>query len=64
MEQALKTLFDYQDFEQNAALQRLINSVHARYSARELTLEEEELINAAGNTDAPYPKTSQEDQKP
>ncbi len=48
MENKLKALFDYQKFEGNAALQSVIDSVHARYAARELSLDEMEFVNAAG----------------
>lgn len=48
MEQSLKKLFDYQKFEGNSALQSVIDSVHSRYSVRELDLDELEYVNAAG----------------
>lgn len=48
MENRLKSLFDYQKFEQNPALQDIIDSVHARYARRELDLDEMEMVNAAG----------------
>ena len=53
MESKLKTLFDYQKFEGNAALQQVIDSVHARYASRELNLEEMEWVNAAGTPHQP-----------
>ena len=48
MEQSLKKLFDYQKFEGNSALQSVIDSVHSRYSVREMDLDELEYVNAAG----------------
>ncbi len=48
MERKLKSLFDFQKFEGNPALQGVIDSVHSRYSARELNLDELEWVNAAG----------------
>ncbi len=55
MEKKLKALFDYQKFENNTDLQRIIDSVHARYTAqntkrsiRELSLDEVEWVAAAG----------------
>ena len=50
MERKLKSLFDFQKFEGNPALQSVIDSVHSRYSssARELDLDEMEWVNAAG----------------
>lgn len=61
MEKKLTKLFDYQKFAGNKALQGIIDSVHARSGRRELSLDEEELVNAAG---APYAgQTPPEDQK-
>ena len=51
MEGKLKTLFDYQKFEGNPALQSVIDSVHARYAVKELSLDEMEWVAAAGNPD-------------
>ena len=48
MEKKLKALFDFQKFEGNPALQNVIDSVHSRYSSRELNLDELEWVNAAG----------------
>ena len=48
MERTLKTLFDYQKFEQNSKLQQVIDYVHARYTVRELTTDEMEWVSAAG----------------
>ena len=49
MEGKLKSLFDYQKFEGNPALQQVIDSVHARYAVKELSLDEMEWVAAAGN---------------
>ena len=48
MEKKLKTMFDYQKFENNSALQQVINSVHSRWSTRELSMDEMEWVSAAG----------------
>ncbi len=40
MENILTSLFDYQSFEGNRDLQRVIESVHSRYAVRELGPEE------------------------
>ena len=48
MENKLKSLFNYQKFERNADLQRVIDSVHSRYASRELRLDEMEMVSAAG----------------
>jgi hypothetical protein len=52
MERKLKALFDFQKFEGNSALQSVIDSVHSRYTARELNLDEMEWVNAAGTVTA------------
>ena len=52
MERKLTTLFDYQKFERNADLQAVIDSVHSRYSARELSMDEMEWVSAAGTPEA------------
>ncbi len=48
MESKLKCLFDFQLFEGNRALEEVISGVHARYTARELSLEDMEFASAAG----------------
>ena len=51
MENKLKALFDFQKFEGNSDLQQVIDSVHARYRTndfRELSLDEMEMLSAAG----------------
>ena len=60
MEQSLKKLFDYQKFEGNSALQSVIDSVHSRYSVREMDLDELEYVNAAGIPNMYLPKKEQE----
>ena len=52
MERKLKNLFDFQKYEGNPALQSVIDSVHSRYSVRELNLDEMEWVSAAGNPTA------------
>ena len=56
MEGKLKSLFDYQKFEGNPELQSVIDSVHARYAVKELSLDEMEWVAAAG-----IPETKPED---
>ena len=58
MEGKLKTLFDYQKFEGNSALQSVIDSVHSRYAVKELSLDEMEWVAAAG-----IPETKPEDKE-
>ena len=48
VEKKLSLLFDYQKFAQNPELQRVIDKVHARFSKRELSDEEADLVAAAG----------------
>ena len=58
MEGKLKSLFDYQKFEGNSALQSVIDSVHSRYAVKELSLDEMEWVAAAG-----IPETKPEDKE-
>ena len=58
MEGKLKALFDYQKFEENSALQSVIDSVHSRYAVKELSLDEMEWVAAAG-----IPETKHEDKE-
>ena len=51
MEKKLRQLFDYQKYAGNTALQGIIDSVHARYTVRELNLEEMTWVSAAGTAD-------------
>ncbi len=51
MEETLRSLFDFMDFDGNPALRRVIDSVHARCAVRELSLDEIGLISAAGEID-------------
>ena len=48
MEKTLRALFDYQKFEENADLKKVIDSVHSKYGTRELDLDELEWVAAAG----------------
>ena len=48
MEKRLERLFDYQRFEDTPSLRQVIDSVHTRYAARALDLEEMNWVNAAG----------------
>ena len=53
MERTLQQLFDFQRFEENPDLARVIDEVHARYAARktgirELDLSEMQMASAAG----------------
>ena len=47
MEALLTRLFDFQAFENNRSLRGVIDSVHARYAARELDPDEMEYVSAA-----------------
>ncbi len=51
MESKLSRLFDYQKFEPNSKLDRLIQDVESRYALDDMALSDDELgmINAAGN---------------
>jgi hypothetical protein len=53
MEKKLFRMFDRQKFEANKDLQQIIDTVHARYDARELTLDDMEWVNAAGEPTPP-----------
>ena len=53
MESKLRQLFDFQKFEGNSELQQLIDSVHARYAVRELSLDDMEFVAAAGVPEIP-----------
>lgn len=52
MEKKLKALFDYQRFEKNARLEKLISETGDRYT-RELDDNELGLVNAAGEFTVP-----------
>ena len=47
MENKLKKLFDYQQFEKNEKLEKLIRETESRYAA-ELSDDDLSLVNAAG----------------
>ena len=53
MENKLRKLFDFQKFEGNASLQKVIDDVHARYAMKELDLDDMEWVNAAGDNSEP-----------
>ena len=44
----LGQMFDFQRFEESTALQRIIDETHARCTAKALTLDEMNMIAAAG----------------
>ncbi len=48
-ERTLRKLFEYQRFENEKNLQRLVEAAHARYRLVELSDDEAELVAAAGN---------------
>ena len=52
----LSRLFDFQRFEKNARLQKIIDDTHRRVEARELDDEEIDQVAAAGAPDAAKPK--------
>ena len=60
MENKLFRLFDYQKFEGNKELQRIIDGTHARCQSRSLNLEEMEWVNAAGQP-VQLPKNEEKD---
>ena len=49
MEKKLAQLFDYQRFEKNPELEAVIRSVTAKSGRHALSLEEADLVNAAGD---------------
>ncbi len=54
MESKLSRLFDYQKFEPNSKLDKLIKDVESRYSLDDMMMSDDELdmVNAAGTPDA------------
>ena len=62
MERFLTRLFDYQKFQRNADLDRLIEAVHSRCAIRELSMDDAGQVNAAGMPYLPV-KDSEEDHK-
>ena len=56
----LSMLFDYQRFEKNARLQKVIDEAHRRFEARELTDDELDQVAAAGVLNAQIPKKSED----
>ena len=63
MEGMLKRLFDFQKFEGDKDLQDVIDSTHARYNARELSLDEMEFVAAAGMPELHTDKTKPGDRR-
>jgi len=60
MERKLSQLFDYQKYQGNRELQQVIDAVHAKYAVRELTLDDMEMVAAAGIPDLPKNKKNGE----
>ena len=52
----LSRLFDFQRFEKNARLQKVIDEAHRRVKARELTDDELDQVAAAGAPEETKPK--------
>ena len=52
VEKKLQQLFDFQKFERNSGLQRIIDDVHARYTMKELELDDLMMVSAAGVPEA------------
>lgn len=48
MEKRLTHLFDYQKFAKNRKLQEVIDSVHAHQAKRQISLDDADLVAAAG----------------
>ena len=59
-ESKLSNLFDYQRFERNKDLQRVINNVEKRYDTGAVLLTEAELSFAAGGKTLDKIKTAEE----
>ena len=53
MEKKLTALFDFQRYEENADLARVIDATHSRYATRKLSMDEMDMIAAAGTPDLP-----------
>ena len=62
LEKKISLLFDFQKFEKNADLQAVIDEVHSRYTARELTDDEAEYVAAAGVPDTAFRKSQPKDE--
>ncbi len=54
MEQKLSLLFDFQSYENNEELQSVIDAVHRKYAAQQLSDDEAEFIAAAGRPEAAF----------
>lgn len=60
MEQKLKNLFDFQKFEKNSRLQKIIDDSINRYESFELSDDDLSFVNAAG-TAVPRKKNDKTD---
>ena len=60
MEKKLFRLFDYQKFEENKALQQIIDSAHDRCRKKDLNLDDMEWVSAAGQP-VQLPKNEEKD---
>ena len=60
MEKSLRQLFDFQKFAGNPDLQDVIDSVHSRYQTRELSMDEMDMVFAAGVPQMPKKKNDPE----
>ena len=63
MEKKLKQLFDFQKFAANPELQSVIDSVHSRYETRELSMDEMDMVFAAGVPQLPDRKNPNTEKK-
>ena len=61
MEELLKRLFDYQKFERNPALQRVLDETAAQYEARALSDDDVSGLFAAGDPDLKVPDPPEEE---
>lgn len=63
LETTLRTLFDYQRFDQNTALQSVIDEVLDRYAQKELfILSDDQVALAAGGVSRGMPDETREPQ--
>ena len=63
MEKKLRQLFDFQKFAAEPNLQSVIDDVHSRYAARELNMDEMDMIFAAGVPQLPDRKNPNAEKK-
>lgn len=52
MKNTLANLFDFQKFAQNSRLSEMISQTEAKYNIKELSDDELEFVNAAGDINA------------